>query len=83
MSTTARGTVIRSRFALLDAGNIITSHDPLTLEPNKKYPQKLQPRDRSRMASEQQIEGISRNLRPELLGTRPASPMEARSWGLT
>lgn len=68
VSTTARGTVIRSLFAIIDASEIITSHDALTLEPCAKYPQKLQPRDRSRLTSEQQIEGISRNLRPELLG---------------
>jgi len=64
---TARGSLVKTRYALVEADSIVLSHDPVTLTPNEGYPRQLQPRDRSRIASEQQIEYMSRNLRPELL----------------
>jgi hypothetical protein len=52
---------------VVDAADLITSHnDDLTV--NTAFPQELQPRDRSRALSQDQIAGIAGNLQPERLG---------------
>lgn len=48
-------------------GDLIASND-LAYGVNPLYPGELQPRDRTREASRQQIENIANDLRPELLG---------------
>lgn len=50
-----------------DLQNLIASNE-LNGTLNSLYPQELQPRDRSSAASQQQIDSIANNLRPELLG---------------
>lgn len=64
---TERGTTVKTRYAVVDAEDLVTSHDTL-LRPNENYPKELQPRDRSRMASEFQIGQIANKLEPEFLG---------------
>lgn len=64
---TDRGTVAEVRYAVVDAGRLIASHDQ-ALRPNPAFPKALQPRDRARLASEEQVGRIARTLKPELLG---------------
>jgi hypothetical protein len=67
---TSSGLNVDTRFKLMDAGNLITSNtDAFGI--NEAYPQELQPRQRNRTASQQQIESIISNLNPELLGDSP------------
>lgn len=64
---TERGLEVPVRYRLVDASALITSHtDALELDP--RFPPELQPRDRTRAASEQQIAKIENGIRPELLG---------------
>jgi len=69
---TERGTTVDVSFAVVNADDLITSHDT-SLKVNPNYPQELQPRDRSRIASEFQIEKIAKNIEPEFLGESPKS----------
>jgi hypothetical protein len=67
---TDRGTQIETQFAIVDADNLITSHDT-ALNVNQSYPAELQPRQRERAASQLQINNILGKLNPELLGENP------------
>lgn len=64
---TERGLVVPVTYRIVDAGALVTSHTD-TLDTNPNFPPELQPRDRTRAASEQQITGIENQIRPELLG---------------
>jgi hypothetical protein len=64
---TERGTDLPVHWAVVEAADLNTSHTN-ELRVNPEYPAELQPRDRSRAASEQQIASIENRLRPELLG---------------
>lgn len=69
IAITPTGTKINVDYAIVDANSLITSNtDDLSVNPN--YPQELQPRDRSRAATELQIRSIinPERFRPELLG---------------
>ena len=67
---TTRGNEIDVRYELVEADNLVTSHtDDLTKNP--AYPQEIQPRQRERAASAQQIAKMAGQLRPELLGVSP------------
>ena len=57
-------------YEIRDLNDLITSNDAL-YGVNPNYPAELQPRDRTREASRQQIENIANDLRPELLGESP------------
>lgn len=64
---TERGTTLEVEYAVVEAGDLITSHtNDLKAEP--RFPPELQPRDRARAASEGQITKIENALNPELLG---------------
>lgn len=65
---TAKGNKIKTQYALVDASNLITSHDPSSGKVNAKFPQELQPRDRSRSTSMQWVQKISKDIDPEQLG---------------
>lgn len=65
--STEAGVRIDGQYALMDAADLVTSHDE-GLRPNPLYPQELQPRDRSRSASEMQVSGIVQKLDPARLG---------------
>jgi N12 class adenine-specific DNA methylase len=65
--STESGNRIAATYALMDAGELKTSHDE-SLKPSKNYPAELQPRERDRAASEMQISGIAQRLDPARLG---------------
>ncbi len=67
---TERGVEIPVRWGLVEADSLVTSHTN-ALTKNLAYPAELQPRDRGRAASEQQIAKIENGIRPELLGDSP------------
>jgi hypothetical protein len=69
-AATERGTEIKAKYAIAEADSLITSHDQAG-NPNPDYPQEVQPRDRSRIASEDQVDNIARNLKPEFLAHSP------------
>lgn len=70
VAKTERGTSVETEFAVVNATDLLTSHDT-NLRPVKEYPQELQPRDRSRAASEEQINRIVAKLEPEFLAESP------------
>lgn len=63
---TERGMRVPFRYRVAEADRLVTSNDA-DLRPNAAYPADLQPRDRTRGASEAQIAWITGNLQPELL----------------
>lgn len=64
---TERGLTVPLRYRLAEAGDLTTSHTN-DLTANPAFPAELQPRDRSRAASAEQISRIENAIRPELLG---------------
>lgn len=65
--STEAGVRLDGQYALLEADDLVTSHDE-DLRANPLYPQELQPRDRSRTASEMQVQSIVGKLDPARLG---------------
>lgn len=65
--TTEAGARVQARYGLVDAGDLVTSHDE-GLRKNDAYPAELQPRERERAASEMQVSGIAQRLDPARLG---------------
>lgn len=63
---TERGAAIQVRYRAVEVGQLVTSHDD-ALRVNPDFPAELQPRDRTRAASEQQIAKIENRIDPELL----------------
>lgn len=68
--TTSSGKQIEVRFKVVEASELGTSHTGNGAI-NPAYPQELQPRDRSRSASINQINDIAANLNPHMLGDSP------------
>ena len=64
---TAKGTEVDVRYKIVDADELIASTTD-TGSPNKNYLQALQPRDRGKQYSLEQIYRIAANPDPELLG---------------
>ena len=64
---TAKGTKVSTVFAVLEVDKVIASHTATGSE-NPKYPQELQPRDRSRESSQAWVQKTSNTLDPESLG---------------
>lgn len=69
---TPSGRRVDVEYRVVDAGRLATSHGD-DLRPNPNYPAELQPRDRSRAASESQISRIAGDLQPERLGASPSA----------
>lgn len=63
---TPSGRAIDTNFAVMEGGNLTHSGMP-------SYPAELQPRDRSRAASDVQISQMAANLQPERLGAAPSA----------
>ena len=63
---TESGAQLAGHWALAEADQLVTSHDE-GLRQNPVYPQQLQPRERSRAASEAQIARMAQRLQPERL----------------
>lgn len=66
VSFTSDNTPIGFKWAVKDASEINPSHNPDFTE-NKNYPQELQPRDRTRTATQVLVDKIARNPNPERL----------------
>ena len=64
---TPSGRRIGVQYGVADASDLTASHLP-DMRPNPDFPANLQPRDRSRAASDAQIADIASNLQPERLG---------------
>ncbi len=67
---TDRGTAVETQFAVVEAGDLISSHNEW-LRPDERFPKELQPRERTRQASELQIQHIAAHLEPEFLAESP------------
>lgn len=67
---TERGMRLEVTYAIVDAGELVTSHDN-ALKANPEFPAELQPRDRDRAASEQQVAKIANSINPDLLAESP------------
>ena len=78
---TERGTAVETQYAVVEAENLITSHDT-ALKVNPDYPKELQPRDRARPASQDQINRMIARLEPEFLGEGPKASEGAPIVGL-
>jgi hypothetical protein len=70
--TAPGGRKIEVRPEVVEASQLVASHGP-DLNVNPAFPAELQPRDRSRAASEAQISDIARGLDPSLLGDSPTT----------
>lgn len=57
------------RHRLVEASDLIASHNPFTFEPNPGYPPELQPRMRGRSANRSQVQEIAKNLDADALLT--------------
>ncbi|WP_026783154.1 hypothetical protein [Pleomorphomonas koreensis] len=66
------GRSLATRWQLIEADKLITSHDTAGAV-NPLFPADLQPRDRTRPASQAQIAEISANLNPRLLMDAPTA----------
>lgn len=67
---TPRGDAVPVQYALAEADQLIASNDDAG-NVNPAYPAELQPRDRTRATSGQQVARIANDLNPELLGPSP------------
>ncbi|WP_111894274.1 PLxRFG domain-containing protein [Acinetobacter sp. MB5] len=70
--TTAAGRDLQVRPKVVEASDLIASNTS-TGTVNEAYPQELQPRDRTRLASLHQINSIANDLKPNLLGKSPSA----------
>lgn len=64
---TERGLQVRVQYELVEASALVTSHSN-DLAPNAAFPAELQPRQRERAASVEQVARIENAIKPELLG---------------
>ena len=64
---TAKGTKIITGFKVIEARNLIISHES-DGTPNPDYPSELQPRDRARATSQAWVQKTARDLDPDSLG---------------
>jgi hypothetical protein len=70
--TTAAGRDLQVRPKVVEASDLIASNTSAGAV-NEAYPQELQPRDRTRLASLHQINSIANDLKPNLLGKSPSA----------
>ena len=54
-------------YKVVEADELIASHDPITFEPNPSYSPELQPRLRGRAANRTQVQQMAANLDPDAL----------------
>ena len=65
-AVTASGREVPVRYAVVEAAHLVPSQGP-NGEPNPNFPAELQPRDRSRAVSQNQVAQIAQNINPRLL----------------
>ncbi len=68
VAKTDKGTEVHTQFALVNLPDLVVSHDPETMAQNPQYPQELQPRDRTRAATNAQMAHIVGQFDPRYLG---------------
>lgn len=61
------GDSVEVAWEIVDLADLITSHDPWTLQVRPEFPAALQPRDRSRKSYQDQIARLVAGFNPELL----------------
>ncbi|BBF79923.1 transglycosylase SLT domain-containing protein [Asticcacaulis excentricus] len=72
VAATVRGTNIPVRFAVVEARDLMTSHDD-ELSRNLMYPEEMQPRERDRAGSQARLQRMEREFNPlRLLTSREA-----------
>lgn len=64
------GRSVGVNYEVTEAANLRTSHDD-SFRPNADYPPELQPRDRERAITQEQVSNMAQNLQPERLGPSP------------
>ena len=64
---TAKGNVVDTKFTVIDADQLIISHDA-DGNLNPEYPKEFQPRDRGRETSQAWVKSTAKDLDPDLLG---------------
>lgn len=68
---------VPTRYCLVEADRLITSHDPMTFDPDPRYPAATQERRYDRDRAEQgKVIGVAQNPRPELILSTSASPLD-------
>lgn len=72
VAVTSTGREVPVQYAVVEASHLVPSQtlDGVT---NKDFPAELQPRDRSRAVSQQQVATIAQNLNPRLLDKSPTA----------
>jgi hypothetical protein len=68
--TTPDGQKVDVRYEVVEADRLVTSHRDDFL-PNPKFPAELQPRDRTRASSQEQVLAMASRLDPDRLGVSP------------
>lgn len=68
--TTERGMRVPVQYRVAEVGQLVTSHDD-ALKANPAFPPELQPRDRTRQSSADQINRIANDIRPEWMAESP------------
>jgi hypothetical protein len=66
----AEGRSVGVTYEVVEADSLVTSHGD-DMSPNPLFPPELQPRDRTRAISQDQVQSIAGNLQPERLGPSP------------
>lgn len=71
VAATSSGRHVEYAWQVLDADKLIASHDPWTLQKDRRYPQELQPRERDRASYQDQIRHLALHLDPSQLMWSP------------
>lgn len=72
IAVTPSGKSVNVRYAVVEASQLTTSNVAGGAA-NRSYPKELQPRDRTRGTSQEQVRRIAQNLNPRLLGENPSA----------
>ncbi len=71
MATTPTGQAVPVRYEVRDLADLVASHSPQDFTANPRFPQELQPRDRSQREYQDQVARIASELRPEEVAASP------------
>jgi hypothetical protein len=70
-ATTPTGQSVPVRYEVRELADLVTSNRPADFAPDPRFPQDLQPRDRSQREYQDQVAKIASELRPEELAASP------------
>jgi N12 class adenine-specific DNA methylase/predicted RNA methylase len=68
---TEAGSKLKGTWALAELDSLTPSHDAMSMRENPRFPQTLQPRDRSAAGYELQVQGMAQRLDPARLAESP------------